>query len=390
MSDYSEEAATSNTNILRKKKGGQEESTIDIEKTHLPGAQVTLHFTSSTFFRVRIIPPYWHPSMSNPITEQEERTAKRRRTVSTYQEVPLGEVETPDRTEVAESQTPPSTLFLGYTSSFNEHPTPEEATEDITTSEIPEMKKLVLCTTAQLKEYSRVHCNGRIGGSRAQIISRLTGLSLKEAQEALGAVTITEKKGLTDNDGFGEMKMKMSRAEVATFSKKIQAEPEMKRMCQLWEAMRVAEAVRGTLHDRLTHGTRKYGQLFLGSCSPDVWRWLMVRDELLAEAYQMSETVMFDGEPKKIITCCYRFVLDEKRANCGLPKFGTEETWWLRCVTLEGKPEIVLYASAIVLTVRNTSAIYVEDPFNKTSVSFTLVHFCVGGNYDMTDEMEKF
>ncbi|PRP74788.1 hypothetical protein PROFUN_06649 [Planoprotostelium fungivorum] len=46
----------------------------------------------------------------------------------------------------------------------------------------------------------------------------------------------------------------------------------------------------------------------------------------------------------------------------------------------------------VVLTVRNTSAICVEDPFNKTSVSFTLVHFCVGGNhfYDMTDEIEKF
>ncbi|PRP74789.1 cell wall surface anchor family protein [Planoprotostelium fungivorum] len=33
-------------------KGGQGESTIDIEKTHLLGAQGTLHFTSSTFFRV--------------------------------------------------------------------------------------------------------------------------------------------------------------------------------------------------------------------------------------------------------------------------------------------------------------------------------------------------
>lgn len=37
-----------------------------------------------------------------------------------------------------------------------------------------------------------------------------SGLSVKEAQEALDAVTITEKRGLTNNDGFGEMRMKVS------------------------------------------------------------------------------------------------------------------------------------------------------------------------------------
>lgn len=56
----------------------------------------------------------------------------------------------------------------------------------------------------------------------------------------------------------------MSCAEVAMLLTKAQEDPEMKRMCQVWEAKNVAGAIRGTLHNRLTNGTRKYGQIFLG------------------------------------------------------------------------------------------------------------------------------
>ncbi|PRP76481.1 hypothetical protein PROFUN_15141 [Planoprotostelium fungivorum] len=194
------EAATSNTNILRKKQ---------VDQGHA------------------------HSTMSNPITEQEERTArdgKRYRPIKRYHWAKL-------RHPIEQRW---QSLSLRH---YHPH----------CSQEIPEMKKLVLCTTAQLKEYSRLHCNGKIGRSRAQIIGRLTGVSPKEAQVALDAVTITEKKGLTNTDGFGQMKMK-----------RIQEDPDMKNMCQLWEAMRVAEGVRFTLHNRLTNGTQNYGHIFLG------------------------------------------------------------------------------------------------------------------------------
>ncbi|PRP76482.1 ATP-dependent chaperone ClpB [Planoprotostelium fungivorum] len=61
----------------------------------------------------------------------------------------------------------------------------------------------------------------------------------------------------------------------------------------------------------------------------------MVRDGLLTETYKISETIMFDGEPNTIFKYCHRSVLDEKRYSCGLPKFGTDETWWLRFVELK-------------------------------------------------------
>ncbi|PRP75031.1 hypothetical protein PROFUN_15635 [Planoprotostelium fungivorum] len=51
-------------------------------------------------------------------------------------------------------------------------------------------------------------------------------LSSKGAQESLDAVTITEKKGLADTDGFGEMKMKMSLFSVLPI-----CNPETKRIC---------------------------------------------------------------------------------------------------------------------------------------------------------------
>ncbi|PRP75601.1 hypothetical protein PROFUN_15646 [Planoprotostelium fungivorum] len=145
----------------------------------------------------------------------------------------------------------------------------------------------------------------RIGGSRSTLISRLTGIPATAPAPA--AVDSTQEGAetvdLTIRDSMGRLPFYLTPESIKQIMATIN-EGENYTLCRLSQLARVCSIMRNILNDRLTHGVRKWGQIFLGS------------------SWHEMEHASSLGVGK--------FDYNEKKPNCGLPKLGTSEEWWRR------------------------------------------------------------
>ncbi|PRP73759.1 hypothetical protein PROFUN_16654 [Planoprotostelium fungivorum] len=152
----------------------------------------------------------------------------------------------------------------------------------------------------------------RIGGSRSALISRLTGIPVAPP-------------AASDPAGGAELTSESIQRIMATMS-----EGENNTLCRLSQLARMCSIMRNILQNRLTHGVRKWGRLFLGACALDDFRFLMARDGTCIKSWTRKISTPFDGKWISSTRWYFRFEYNEKKPNCGLPKLGSTDEWWYR------------------------------------------------------------